>query len=165
MKKKEIGSLLLILLFAGVALLPLSAEVTIKQAIREGIKLNKTYKNHMVETRSLELAEKNARMKRWFNLNSGVSYLYKSEQMEISFPGMAMSVGAKHNYDMKLSLTQPIFTGNILENAVKLESVKLAVEENRVRLARIEAAAGIKSSYFNYRLLRNRLNSLQVLIK
>jgi len=176
MKKKEIGSLLLILLFAGVAFLPLSAEVTMDQAIREGVKLNKAYKNHVIETRSLKLAKKNARMKRWFNLDSGASYLYKSEQMEISFPdsnpapgvgipGMAMSVGTKHNYDLKLSLTQPIFTGNILKNAAKLESVKMAVEKNRVRLSRVEAAAEIKRSYFNYQLLRNRMNSLQVLLK
>jgi len=176
MKRKEMVLLILILFFTGFFLLPLAAEVTMEQAIREGIKLNKVYKNHVLENRSLELTRKSARMNRWFNLNAGASYLYKSEQMEISFPdtnpvpgvvipGFAMSVGAKHNYDLKLSLTQPIFTGNILNNAVKLESVKIAVEENRVRLARIEVAAEIKRSYFNLRLLRNRLDSLRVLIK
>ncbi len=176
MKKKEICSFLFVLFLIGFFLLPLSAEVPMEQAIRDGIKLNKTYRNHVVETRSLELTKKNARMRRWFNLNSGASYLYKSDQMEISFPdmspvpgvvipGSSMLVGAKHNYDIKLSLTQPIFTGNILASAAKLESLKLAVEENRVRLSRIEAASEIKRSYFNYRLLRNRLNSLHILIK
>jgi outer membrane protein TolC len=154
----------------------LAAEITLDQAIREGINLGKNYKNHILEARSLELAKQNARMRKRFSIDSGGSYLFKSAQMEITLPdmnpapgvvipGAGMSVGAKHNYDIKLSLSQPIFTGNILTNAVKLESVKLAVEKNRVLLGKIETAAKIKRSYFNYRLLQNRQTSLNVLTK
>lgn len=175
MKKKRI-CLLHSSIILALFLQPLSAEVSMEQAVRNGINLSKTYKNHLLETRSLELAKKNARMRKWFSINSGGSYFFKSDRMEITLPdmnpvpgvvipGSSMVVGAKHNYDVKLSLTQPIFSGNILSSAVKLETVKLAVAENQVLLSKIETAAGIKKSYFNYRLLQNRLASLNVLIK
>lgn len=164
------------LLIFGFVFRLIPAEVTMEQAIREGIKLSYNYKNHMLETRALELAKKNALMNKMFNLTSGASYLFKSAQMEITLPdmnpalgvvipGSSMLVGAKHNFDVKLSLSQPIFTGNILTNMVKLETVKIAVEENRAQLSKIETAAEIKGSYFNYRLILNRLRSLESLLK
>lgn len=178
MRQKEIRPSWCFIIPALIALfaVSLAAEVSLEQAIREGINRDKNYKNHLLDTQSIELAKKNARMKQLFTIDSGASYLFKSEQMEITLPdmnpapgvvipGFGMSVGAKHNYDIKLSLTQPIFTGHILGSAVKLESVKLAVEQNRVLLSKIETAAAIKRSYFSYQLLQNRLNSLNVLIK
>ena len=167
---------LFFLLYCALLILPLEAEISMKEAVQKGIEINAVYQNHLLESRSIELAKKTALLKKRFNVDSGGAYLFKSQQMEIVLPdmnpapgviipGAGMLAGAKHNYDLKLSLSQPLYTGGILSSAVKLETVRLAVEKNRTRLSQIEIAAEIKTSYFNYRLLQNRLVSLDSLLK
>lgn len=170
-----IGCLIMTLILA-LSLPNLPAEITMQQAIQSGIQMSSAFQNQVLETHSLELLEKTARLKKWFNIDSGGSYLYRSEQMEITLPdmnpapgiiipGSSMTVGAKHNYDLKLSLTQAIFTGEILTNNAKLAGVKLAAAEKQLLLSKIETAAGIKKSYFNYRLFRDQSEIAQALLK
>jgi outer membrane protein TolC len=154
----------------------LMGEIPLKQAIEKGIRIDPQYKNHLLEHDIGRLNQAKARMKKLFQLDFGGSYRFKSQQMEILFPdalpapgaaipGGKITAGAKHNYDLKLSLVQPIFTGGVLANAVKLETQKQILTEHRTALREIEVAAKIKSSYFTYRLLENKKKSLALLIK
>lgn len=142
-----------------------AAGVSLEEAIQKGLERSASYRNQMLEEKSLELEKKTAQMKKFFSLDSAGSYLYRSEQMEITFPGKSIKAGAKHNYDLNLSLKQPLFTGNILSNAVKLSELELAVAQNQSLLEKIDIAAGIKSSYFNYHLLLDKKDSLETLIR
>jgi len=148
-----------------------AGEIPLQQAVKRGIELNLACKNSDLDTRSREEAIKSAQMKKRFNMDFSALYLFKSEQMEIQFPGgpgglsTPLEVGGKHQFDFKLGLKQPLYTGNILTQAVKAESIHLAVQKNRARLNKIETAAAVKSSYFTYRLLQNKLSSLDALIQ
>jgi outer membrane protein TolC len=138
--------------------------------------MDNQYKNRLLDTEISGLNQKKARMKKLFYVDSGGSYFFKSQQMEIVFPssspapgvvipGMNILAGAKHNYDLKLSLVQPIFTGGILSNHVKLETQKQLREKYNTDFRKIEVAGMIKSSYFTCRLLEHKKKSLSLLIR
>ncbi|MCU0287277.1 MAG: TolC family protein, partial [Acidobacteria bacterium] len=139
--------------------------ITLVEAIQNGLARAAAYQDQVLDVKSLELENQSAKMKRYFSLDTNASYLFRSEQMEISFPGKMIKAGARHNYDINLSLKQPLFTGNILSQAVKLSALELAAAENEVSLERIAVATEIKVSYFNYFLLQDKKNSLGTLIE
>ena len=152
------------------------ASIPLERAIKNGIRINWNQKNRILEEKKQKLNKENAEMKRLFTINFGAVYLYKSDQMEITLPDMnpapgiiipgeKILAGAKHNFDLNISLVQPIFTGNILSNSAKIEQIKLNIEEDKTLLNKIEISHAIKSSYFNYILLINKRKSLNTLIK
>ena len=51
--------------------------------------------------------------------------------------------------DLKFSLLQPIYTGGLLDNAVKMEAARLAAELDLVRLRRLELAGRVKVILFH----------------
>jgi len=139
--------------------------IPLKIAIKNAIKMDVNYKNQVLEEKSAQIRKKNAEMRKLFSINSNLSYIFKSEKMKIEFPGAIMYAGSKNNYDINLSLQQPIFSGNILSNLSNMEEINLAIEKNKTLLKKIEIAFKIKSSYFNYVLLQNKKESLNYLIK
>lgn len=149
-------------------------EIPLKEAIKQGIALNATCRDQEWEVRSLETAQKIAALKKWFNLGLSASYLYKSEQMEIVIPpinagpgivtpGNRLVAGAKDNYDLKLQVSQPLFTGHILSNTDRLQAIKTVAQGDLLLSSKIQATADIKRSYFQYRLYRGQLDSLEAL--
>ncbi len=143
----------------------LCAKIPLQTAIEKGLQRAVNYQNQVLEEKSGELEKRTAQMKKYFSIGFDGSYLFKSEQMEIPFPGQSIIVGAKHNYDMNLSLKQPIFTGNILTNSVKISDIQLAIAQTQTLMEKVEIAAKIKSSYFNYHLLLNKKKSLEPLTR
>jgi outer membrane protein TolC len=188
--KKTRGSILMVLMICLLHCTGLSADNTafttgekndktripLEKAIEKGIQMDNQYKNQLLETEISGLNQKKARMKKLFYVDLGGSYLFKSQQMEISFPdstpapgvvipGMNILAGAKHNYDLKLSLIQPIFTGGILSNHVKLETINQLREKYNTDSREIQVAGMIKASYFTCRLLESKKESLSLLIR
>ena len=189
--KKARGSILTVLMICLLHCTGLSADNTagttgtgengnrkipLEKAIEKGIQMDNQYKNQLLDTEISGLNQKKARMKKLFSIDLGGSYFFKSQQMEISFPdstpapgvvipGMNILAGAKHNYDLKLSLVQPIFTGGILSNHVKLETINQLREKYNTDSREIQVAGMIKASYFTCRLLESKNESLSLLIK
>lgn len=152
------------------------SKISLEKAIEKGIHRDPHYKNRLLDAEIIELNQKKTRMKKLFRVDLGGAYLFKSQQMGIVFPdsnpapgvvipGMNILAGAKHNYDLKLSLVQPIFTGGILSNHVKLETLNQLREKYNTDFRKIEVAGMIKSSYFTYRLLESKKKSLSLLIR
>ena len=150
--------------------------IPLEKAVEKGIQMDNQYQNRLLDTEISGLNQKKARMKKLFYVDLAGSYLFKSQQMEIAFPpstpapgvvipGMNISAGAKHNYDLKLSLVQPIFTGGILSNYVKLETINQLREKYNADSREIETAGMIKASYFTCRLLESKKKSLSLLIR
>lgn len=164
-----IKMMILIMIAVSAVLLPangLHAEgIPLETAVQKALDRAAGPMNGVLDEQVKELERESARMKKYFTLDSNASYLFKSEQMEISFPGMSAKAGAKHNYDLNLSLRQPIFTGNILSESVKANEFQLAAARSRTLLETIDAAAAVKSSYFNYRLLLNKKESIETFIR
>jgi len=151
-------------------------KISLEKAIEEGIQRDNQHKNRLLDSEISGLNQKKARMKKLFYVDLAGSYFFKSRQMGIAFPdsnpapgvvipGMNITAGAKHNYDLKLSVVQPIFTGGILSNHVKLETQKQLREKYNTDSRKIEVAGMIKSSYFTYRLLESKKKSLSLLIR
>lgn len=141
------------------------AGITLETAVKKGLQRAASYQNQILDEKTMELGKKTARMKKYFSADSSASYLFKSEQMEISFPGMSAKAGAKHNYDVNIAVKQPLYTGNILTQSVKGEDLQLAIAQNRTRVEAIDTAAEIKTSYFNFHLLLDKKKSLDTLIR
>ncbi len=128
----------------------LAAKVPLDTAIEKGLLRAVNYRNQVLEEKSKALERESARRKKYFSLDSSASYLFKSEQMEILFPGQVIKAGAKHNYDLNLSLKQPIFTGDILTSSVKAAGLQQAIAQNRVLLEKMETAAAMYPGTFSY---------------
>jgi len=150
--------------------------IQLQEAIENGIKIDLHYQNRQIDAEMAELERQKAKFKKFFSLDFAASYLFKSQQMEISFPAMSpvtaavttgnvIKAGAKNNFDFKLSLVQPLFTGNILSNSVEIEKFKKMRENYNVDLRKIEISGAIKSSYFTYKLLKSKQKSLKLLMK
>ncbi|MCP4218189.1 MAG: TolC family protein [bacterium] len=156
--------------------LPLAAEITMEQAVEKAVEKNLACKNSRLESKALALDKKNAEMQKRFTIDSAASYLFRSQRMEISFPdsnpapgivipGFTKPAGTKHNFDLNVGVRQPLFTGHILSNNIKRKTSQLTAEKYNFLLDKIETAAAVKTSYYNYRLLNNRLETLNTLIK
>jgi len=136
-------------------------DIPLETAVQKGMERAAALRNRLLDERVKGLEKKNATTRKYFSVDSGASYLFKSDRMHISFPGMSVTAGAKHNYDLNLSVRQPIFTGNILDRSVKVSALQLAIARSQTALEKNEIAALVKSSYFNYRLLGSKKRSLE----
>lgn len=146
-------------------------KIPLAKAIQEGVEQNLEYTNKLLDEKNARLLQKQKAAQKLFNLNLQASYLYKSETMSIEipsiqlpgdlfFPGRQIEAGLHHNYDLNLSLSQPLYTGGILSGSLKLEEVKEAVEANQSILKKNQIIDLIKSSFFRYLILIQRRNSL-----
>jgi len=141
-------------------------KMSLKKAIEAGIHQDDRYKNQLIDQSIAKVNSQKAEMKKYFNLDFNGSYLFKSEKMEINFfPGKIIEAGTMHNYDMKVALAQPIYTGNIISNSIKLEMEKENLETYKTKLLEIELASRIKASYFTFRLLEKKRASLNLLLE
>jgi outer membrane protein TolC len=78
-------------------------------------------------------------------------------------PGTIILSTPNDNVDLKISLLQPIYSGGILSNAVRMEAIREAAERDLTRLKKIELAGKVKTSFFNYRLFCKKRDSLNLL--
>ncbi|MCK4942916.1 MAG: TolC family protein [Candidatus Aminicenantes bacterium] len=156
--------------------IPLSAKIPLQQAITRGIQKSLVIQNNLLEQKNLKLEKKTRDMKKWLTLHLGGSYIFKSQQMEINFleiqinegisvPLEPIIVGARHNYDLKLGLSQPIYTGNRLSNSAKLKDIQYEMEKHNTGLNTIEVSTRIKTSYFTYRMLFYQQQSVNAFLE
>jgi outer membrane protein TolC len=151
-------------------------KIPLTVAIQEGLKKDYGYKNAALDMERAFLQQQLSAREKLFRVDFDASYLYRSETMVIDFPsvelpglltipGRKIEAGVHHSYDLKLGLTQPLFTGGALTNSVKLDEVRLAISLNRKILQKIQIVGMIKSSFFQYHLLSRRKESLLILEK
>lgn len=154
----------------------LTADKTLEEAVASGIKKNAGVQNRVLDEKSSLLHKERAEKDKLFSLILGGAYRYQSDRMEISFdeispapgitiPGRNITAGTYHNFDIKLGLTQPLFTGFVLKNMAASEEVRTVIARNRTFRQRLEIANLIKTSYFRYRLLLNEKDTLSALLK
>ncbi len=145
--------------------------VPLKQAIENGIRINAEIQNNDLESKILRVDNKIRRSQKYFSLNGRGSYLYKSEKTEITMPdiniapgmsitGLSISGGVYHNFDFKIGLTQPIFTGNALSGMVSLNELRQTLNFNTRELLELLLGGRIKAVFFNYQMLSSQNLSL-----
>lgn len=143
-----------------------AGDIPLQKAVAKGIQLDAMVQNRHLDDQKGVLELEKARHNRWFNMDFNGSYLFKSEQMEISFiPGKTILAGTQHNYDLKIGLAQPIFSGNMISNTIHLEEQKAGLVGLQITARELEVAGMVKSSYFTYRLLEAKRKSLSLLME
>jgi len=146
-------------------------KIPLEKAIADGLRANHEYQISLLDLESAETERQIAAKNRLFNIDFGAIYRYQSETMAVeisptqipgigTFPGRSIEAGLHHNFDLKLGLVQPLFTGGRLANAVKMEEVRRAVESNMRILKSIEITGRIKASYFQHLFLVRQKQSL-----
>jgi outer membrane protein TolC len=180
MKKKHLFGLVHLVLFFFLGTFVFSRQtvekISLTKAIEEGLNTNYEYLNTILDEQSAALQRQISSKDKLFRIDFDASYLYKSETMIIGIPaveipgiytvpGREIEAGLHHSYDLNIGLTQPLFTGGILSNSIKLNEVRQAIEANQKILKVNEFAGLIKSSYFQFHLLTQKKQSLQILEK
>jgi len=153
----------------------LPAKVTLSQAVVNAWNISRGLDSQKLEEEGAAIAGLTARRQKYFSVYFSGSYRYTSDKVEVKIsdfpfplganvpPGTVVLSAPNSNFDLKLSLAQPLYSGGLLDNAVKMEAIREAAEKDVTRLKKIELAGQVKSSYFNYLLFcrkRDSLNSL-----
>ncbi len=150
--------------------------VPLQQAIENGIRINTEIQNNDLESKILKVDNKIKISQKYFTLNGNGYYLYKSDKTEIAMPdiniapgmsisGLKISGGVYHNFDFKVSLTQPIFTGNAISGMISMNELRQALTLNERELLELMLGGRIKAVFFNYQMLESQNQSLTALKK
>lgn len=153
-----------------------SDKIPLSKAVEAGIRQDYDLRNRELDNKIAGINKDKAAMKKRFSISAEAAYLYKSEKMQLHLPigeylpmspikEIKQSIGTQHTYDIKVAVTQPIFTGGMLSNAVKLEEVKELLESDKKRMRELEVAGKIKASYYTYGLLVKKKSSTLLLLK
>lgn len=168
MKKNTVLSIAIICLA-----LPVLSKIPLKKAIESGVMKNYGMNNLILDEKISAKEKEMMKREALFKLDLNGSYLYRSEKIhmqlpdvvvspQVTIPGMSFDAGTLHNFDINLSVKQPLFTGNIISNSVKVFEEKRGVNLNAAALMKLRISTLIKSSYFRYHLLKNRMRSILV---
>jgi len=149
-------------------------KIPLRTAVKNGLRLSESLQNQILEEEAAGLSREAAERRKWFSIDAAASYLYRSEQMEIVFPsttlgtglvipGKTLLAGTRNNYDFKATLSQPLYLGGILRLSERREEINAAAERETTRMRRIEAATKIRMSFYTYRMLLDKRQTLSYL--
>lgn len=150
----------------------LPARVTLSQAVVNAWKISPNILSQRLEEEAAAISGLTALRQKYFSVYFSGSYRYSSDKVEVKISDFPFPVGANipagtvvlsapsDNFDLKMSLAQPLYSGGLLSNAVKMEAIREAEEKDLTRLKKIELAGKVKSSYFNYLLFCKKRDSL-----
>jgi outer membrane protein TolC len=162
--------ILFMFLLAIVFVLP--AEVTLSQAVANAWRLNRVLQNQRYQADAAGVSKLTAMEQKKFSVYFNGSYRYSSDKIEVKAadfaiptatsipPGTIILSAPADNFDLKLSLLQPVFAGGVLRNAVKMEELREISELHLARLRQIEVTGKVKVSYFSYRLACKKRDAL-----
>ncbi len=166
--------ILFMILLAFAAILP--AKVTLPQAVANAWTISRGLDSQKLEEEAAAIAKATALRQKYFSIFFNGSYRYSSDKVEVKISDFPFSFGANippetivlstpnNNFDLKMSLVQPLYSGGLLNNAVKMEAVRQASEKDLTRLKKVELAGKVRSSYFNYLLFCRKRDSLNFLL-
>jgi len=165
---------LFVVLMAIVFVLP--AKVTLSQAVANAWKISPNLHSQLLEEEAAATAGLTARRQKYFSAAFSASYRYTSDKLEVKvsdfpfpvsaniLPGTIVLSAPSNNFDLKISLVQPIYSGGILNNSVRMEAIREAAAGDLTRLKKIELAGMVKNSFFNHRMFCKKRESLNLLL-
>jgi len=154
----------------------LPAEVTLSQAVANAWTISRSLDSQKSEEEAAAIAGLTALRQKYFSVYFNGSYRYTSDKVQVKIsdfpfpinaeipPGTVVLSAPNDNFDLKMSLVQPIYSGGVLSNAVRMEAIREAAERDLTRLKKIELAGKVKSSFFNHRLFCKKRDSLDLLL-
>jgi outer membrane protein TolC len=173
-RRGMIGGGIIILLAAAAAL---SAATTLDQAVARALAKDRGLKSQVLNEEVSKANRDYAARQKLFHLDFAGSYRYATDAVEVTAANFPFSQllhipsdqvflsTSKSTYDLKLGLVQPIWTGGMLANAVKVEEARQTAQADQTRALKVQVAGQVKTSYYTYRLLAARKRSLEALLE
>ncbi|MCU0235997.1 MAG: TolC family protein [Acidobacteria bacterium] len=161
---------LCLFLLAAAAALP--AEVTLSEAVVRSWEIHRGLDSRKLEEKSAAIAMETALRQQYFSVHFSGGYRYGSDKVQVRMSDFPFTVGAaippgtvilsapSDTVDLKLSLLQPLYSGGLLGNAVKLEAARQAAAKALTRLQMIELAGRVKASYYSHLLFCRKRDAL-----
>jgi outer membrane protein TolC len=154
----------------------LPAKVTLSQAVVNAWKISPNLISQRLEEEAAATARLTALRQKYFSVYLSGSYRYSSDSVQLKFSDFPLKINSdispetiilstpNESIDLKMSLVQPIYSGGILSNAVRMEAIREAAERDLTRLKKIELTGKVKNSFFNHRLFCRKRDSLNLLL-
>jgi outer membrane protein TolC len=154
----------------------LPAKVTLSQAVANAWTISRSLDSQKLEEEAAAIAGLTALRQKYFSVFFNGSYRYTSDKVQVKIsdfpfpinaeipPGTVVLSAPNDNFDLKLSLVQPIYSGGVLSNTVRTEAIREAAERDLTRLKKIELAGKVKGSFFSHRLFCKKRDSLNLLL-
>lgn len=173
-RRGKIGCGFVSLLAAAAAL---SASTTLDQAVARALAKDRGLKSQVLNEEASRANRDYAARQKLFHLDFAGSYRYATDAIQVTAanfpfsqlfhipPDQVFLSASKSSYDLKLGLVQPIWTGGMLANSVKVEEARQAAQSDQTRVLRVQVAGQVKTSYYTFRLLAARKRSLEVLLE
>lgn len=150
--------------------LPAQSHLTLDQAIKDALRRSETLQQAALEVNYLSSRTRLTEKNKLFQVNFDGNYLYRSQTIVLELPALPSPLtgqltplqiegGLKHNYDLNLSLTQPLFTGGQLTRAVELSRLQKLMALDQKSLVINRVISQVVSSFYRYQLLEAHLNS------
>jgi outer membrane protein TolC len=154
----------------------LAAGVPLSRAVANAWKISPGLNSQQLEEEAAATAVLTALRQKNFSIFFNGSYRYTSDKVQVTLadfpfpinpsapPGTVVLSAPNDSVDLKLSLVQPVYSGGILSNAARAETIRAAAERDLTRLKKIELAGKVKSSFFSHRLYCRKRDSLNLLL-
>jgi outer membrane protein TolC len=154
----------------------LAAKVPLSQAVSNAWKISPGIDSQRLEGDAAAIAGLTALRQKYFSVYFNGSYRYTSDRVQVKLsdfpfplnveapPGTIILSTANDNYDLKMSLLQPIYSGGVLSNAARIEAVREAAERDLLRMKKLELAGKVKNSFFSHSLFCRKRDSLNLLL-
>jgi len=156
---------------------PLDAKVTLREAIGKALEMSRDVRDQRLNADASALRKREIEARRAFTLDFGGSLAYASDSPHILVsdmpllaaklgedvsPGLFLASTPRVLYDVRLALSQPIFSGGALNLAAEAENTAGLAEEEMIRVLEARVAGEVKGSHLRYRILREAKGSAEL---
>ncbi len=164
----------LVLLTAAV---PIRAATTLDEAVARAWAKSYGLKGKVLDEEAAKAERDFAARQKLFHLDFAAGYRYTTDHVVVTaanFPftsllhipsDQVLLSAPKSAYDLKLGLSQPLWTGGSLTNTLRADEARQSAAASGTQAAKVDIAGRVKTSYFTYRLLLVRKTSLEILLQ
>jgi outer membrane protein len=131
-----------------------SHNLNLDQCLNTAYDNNKTLLQLKEKTRAAEYKIEEARSGFFPQLSLGGSYTRLGNVPEYGFQGMSFKVGSENNYNLGLSLQQPLFTWGRIRNSYDISRHGLSLTREEYRKTQQEIKFNVTNLFYNILLAR-----------
>jgi outer membrane protein TolC len=153
------------------------AKVTLREAVGKALEMSRDVRDQRLNADASALRKREIEARRAFTLDFGGSLAYASDSPHILVsdmpvlaaklgedvpPGLFLASTPRVLYDVRFTVSQPIFTGGALNLAAEAENTAGLAEAEMTRVLEAKVAGEVKGSHLRYRILRQAKGSAEL---
>jgi outer membrane protein TolC len=157
---------------------PIFAKIPLRDAISQALLRSRDIGAQRLNEEAAGVRKGEAEARRVFGLDVGGTIGYASDSPHVTASDMPWVVSRLDEsvpkdlillstprvmYDLRLALKQPVYMGGSIRRAIEAEEVAVQAETEMTRVLEAKVASDVRASYFNYRVLLARKESIDLL--